>query len=494
MDTKFSSKQALWFTLINYFGVLIGTVSTLFIYPNDKDLLGIIRFIDGFAQILYPIMVLGASTALLNFQPKLNDLLQRKLFSYSMISVVWMVFFCAIGVSLVYVIDDFFFRELKNKQYFIYGFFIAICLAYIDVFKRQATNLQKLAIPTFFEKIIPKITLPLVFLLIIYGYVSEIVGFSWYVVSFAVMLIAIGFYLFKYFKPVYTLNYKDLFQEIPKKQYYQYSLYAFSASLGSFFAFRIDSIMIPQFLSNTANGDFNIGVNLANALMIPAAGVFALYSPLISEALKKNDLSVLKIKYADVAKNLFFIGIILYGCVLLGMKDFFEILPTADKLLPVLPVLYILGGNVVLNMATGFNTEIIAYSKFYRFNLIAIVILAILNVGLNYYVLTQTTYGIIGVAWASLFAMLVFNSTKLWFIYRKFNIVPINANYIKTIVSSLVLLAIAFALPLNVFGMFSFLVRCSFFVTSFMFLIYKTGWVQEFNNNVAKVMKVVLRK
>ncbi len=494
MDTKFSSKQALWFTLINYFGVLIGTVSTLFIYPNDKDLLGIIRFIDGFAQILYPIMVLGASTALLNFQPKLNDLLQRKLFSYSMISVVWMVFFCAIGVSLVYVIDDFFFRELKNKQYFIYGFFIAICLAYIDVFKRQATNLQKLAIPTFFEKIIPKITLPLVFLLIIYGYVSEIVGFSWYVVSFAVMLIAIGFYLFKYFKPVYTLNYKDLFQEIPKKQYYQYSLYAFSASLGSFFAFRIDSIMIPQFLSNTANGDFNIGVNLANALMIPAAGVFALYSPLISESLKKNDLSVLKIKYANVAKNLFFIGIILYGCVLLGMKDFFEILPTADKLLPVLPVLYILGGNVVLNMATGFNTEIIAYSKFYRFNLIAIVILAILNVGLNYYVLTQTTYGIIGVAWASLFAMLVFNSTKLWFIYRKFNIVPINANYIKTIVSSLVLLAIAFALPLNVFGMFSFLVRCSFFVTSFMFLIYKTGWVQEFNNNVAKVMKVVLRK
>lgn len=494
MDTKFSSKQALWFTLINYFGVLIGTVSTLFIYPNDKDLLGIIRFIDGFAQILYPIMVLGASTALLNFQPKLNDLLQRKLFSYSMISVVWMVFFCAIGVSLVYVIDDFFFRELKNKQYFIYGFFIAICLAYIDVFKRQATNLQKLAIPTFFEKIIPKITLPLVFLLIIYGYVSEIVGFSWYVVSFAVMLIAIGFYLFKYFKPVYTLNYKDLFQEIPKKQYYQYSLYAFSASLGSFFAFRIDSIMIPQYLSNTANGDFNIGVNLANALMIPATGVFALYSPLISESLKKNDLSVLKIKYADVAKNLFFIGILLYGCVLLGMKDFFEILPTADKLLPVLPVLYILGGNVVLNMATGFNTEIIAYSKFYRFNLIAIVILAVLNVGLNYYVLTQTNYGIIGVAWVSFFAMLVFNLTKLWFIYRKFNTLPINANYLKTIISSLVLLAIAFALPLDVFGMFNFIVRCSFFAGTFILLIYKTGWVQEFNNNVQRALKLVVRK
>src|SRR5690606_11748826 len=122
--------------------------------------------------------------------------------------------------------------------------------------------------------------------------------------------------------------------------------------------------MIPQFISNEANGDFSIGVNLANALMIPATGVFTLYSPLISQSLKKNELTVLKHKYAEVAKNLFFIGILLYGCVLLGMRGFFEILPTADKLLPVLPVLYILGGNVVLNMATGFNTEIIAYSKY----------------------------------------------------------------------------------------------------------------------------------
>ena len=489
MDTKFSSKQALWFTLINYFGVLIGTVSTLFIYPYNLELFGIIGYIDGFAQILYPVMVLGASTALLNFQPKLNDLLQRKLFSYSMISIVWMVFLCAIGVSVVYWFD-----RLENKQYFIYGFFIAICLAYVDLFKRQATNLQKLSVPTFYEKIIPKITLPLAFVLILYYGFSQAQGLIFYTVSFAIMLLATGFYLFKYFKPVYTLNYKDLFQEIPKKQYYQYSLYAFSASLGSFFAFRIDSLMIPEFISNAANGDFKLGVNLANTLMIPAAGVFALYSPLISESLKKNDLSVLKIKYADVSKNLFFIGILLYGCVLLGMNDFFEILPTADKLIPVLPVLYILGGNVVLNMATGFNTEIIAYSKYYRFNLIAILILAVLNVGLNYYVLTQTNYGIIGVAWASFFAMMVFNLTKLWFIYRKFNILPINSHYIKTIASSFILLLIAYFLPLNVFGIFAFVVRCAFFALTFMLLIYKTGWVQEFNNNVAKVVKLILKK
>lgn len=491
MDTKFSKKQAVWFTLINYVGVLIGMVSTLFIYPQDKDLLGIIRFVDGFAQILYPIMVLGASTALLNFQPKLSEYLHRKLFSYSLISILWMIVFSAVGVSLVYVIDEFFFKDLKNKEYFIYGFFIAICLAYIDLFKRQATTLNKLSVPTFFEKIIPKIALPVVFLLMVYQYISEPNGLVFYVLSFVLMFVAIGGYLLQHFKPVYSLQFNDLFKEIPKKNYYQYSLYAFCASLGSFFAFRIDSVMIPQFLSNEANGDFNIGVNLANALMIPATGVFALYSPLISEALKKNDLSVLKVKYAEVAKNLFFIGILMYGCVLLGMHDFFQLLPTADKLIPTLPVLYILGANVILNMATGFSTEIIAYSKYYRFNLIAILLLAVLNVGLNYLVLTQTNWGIEGVAWASFFAMLVFNVSKLIFIYKKHHILPVNRRYIKTIILSVLLLIIAYFLPLNVFETYAFVVRCLFFVSSFSLIVYTTGWVEEFNNTLNVILKKI---
>jgi len=493
MDAKFSKKQALWFTLINYAGVMIGMVSTLFIYPQDKDLLGIIRFVDGFAQVVYPIMVLGASTALLNFQPKLTAFLQRKLFSYSLISIFWMIICSAAMVSLFYIIDEYFFNAIKNKEYFIYGFPIAIFLAYVDLFKRQATNLHKLAIPTFYEKIIPKIALPSVFLLIVHQFVSQTQGLALYIVAFLIMFASIGFYLLQHFKPVYTLQYSDLFNSISKKEYYQYSLYAFCASLGSFFAFRIDSLMIPQFLSMEANGDYNIGVNLANALMIPATGVFALYSPLISDALKKNDLSVLRTKYANVAKNLFFIGIILYGCVLLGMKDFFSLLPTADKLLPTLPVLYILGANVIINMATGFSTEIIAYSKFYRFNLVAILLLAVLNVGLNYVVLSQTNYGIVGVAWISLISMLVFNLSKMIFIYRKFRMLPVNITYIKTIAVSIILIAIIAAIPLNQFLLYAFLIRCFLFVISFCLIIYYSGWVEEFNKTIHDIVKKVIR-
>src|SRR5690606_41631584 len=105
MNNRFSTKQAFLFTTINYFGVLIGVVYTLIIYQKDNDLLGIFRFVDCLAQILYPMMVFGASTALLNFQPKLQPFLQRKLFSYSLISIVWMTVLCGIGLSLVYFFE-----------------------------------------------------------------------------------------------------------------------------------------------------------------------------------------------------------------------------------------------------------------------------------------------------------------------------------------------------------------------------------------------------
>ncbi len=483
MNHRFSSKQAFLFTIINYIGVLIGVVSTLFIYPKDKDLLGIFRFVDALAQILYPIMVFGASTSLLNFYPKLQPFLQRKLFSYSVLSIAGMTLITAAGLYMIY-----FFDWYSNKQYYIYSFLIAICLAYVDLFKRQATNLQKLALPTFFEKIIPKLSLPLIFVAILYFSLSEQKGLSLYFFTFLLILIAVVLYVFSHFKPAYTLNFKDLFQEISKKNYYQYSFYAFCASLGSFFAFRIDSLMIPHFISNEANGTYSIGVNLANTLMIPAAGVFALYSPIISEALEKNEIKLLKTKYIEVAKNLFFIGILGYGCVLLGISDFFELLPTSEQLAPTLPIIYLLGANIVLNMATGFNTEIIAFSKFYRFNLIAILLLAVLNISFNYFILTQTNYGIIGVAYASLLSMFLFNCSKLYFIYYKYKMLPFDNTYLKVILISFSALLIAYVLPIKDIIPFSFVFKCLFFVGTLTWVCYYKKWIQQLNLFVNKLI------
>ena len=426
MEGKASSKQVLLFAAINYLGTAIGILSSILIYPQNKELYGYIGYIDGLAQLLFPIMVLGASHALIKFYPALDEEKRKQLFNYSIVSVSFISLIVLGGIAVYSeVVTD------ANSHLLYIAFPIAVSLAFVELFRKQAQDLQKLAVPTFYEKIIPKIVLPLLFLLFL-GNVIDIFGsLVYYACCYVLIFVLTGFYIFNHYKPGFNYKFKTLFGQISRKDYFRYSLYAFAGSMGSLLAFRIDSILIFNLISESENGTFKIGSNLASALQIPAIGMFALYAPIISGYLKSENFAELQMKYKEVAKLLFFIGAILFSCIFLGIEDLFRMLPTYDNLKGTIPIILILGFSVLINMATGFNGEIINYSKYYRFNLIAILLLILVNVGLNLYFIYYTGLGIIGVAYASLIAMSLFNISKLVFIYKKFRLLPFDMSFIK---------------------------------------------------------------
>ncbi|MTG97274.1 MULTISPECIES: lipopolysaccharide biosynthesis protein [Myroides] len=483
MKANISTKQALLFTVINYIGVVIGVVSTILIYPQDKEMLGVIRFVDACAQIMYPIIVLGSTHALINYYPKLNERLQSKLFSFSLLSL----FKLALCLGIVLFIGMFFYQG-EDMKFILYAYPLAFSMAYIELFRRQATNLQKISFPTFFEKIIPKITLPTVFLLVIYLQYSISKALVLYILSYFLIALVIGWYIYRYFKFKWHWSYSDLFTDISKREYYQYSLFAFAGSFGSFFAFRVDSLMIPYFISYEANGTYNIGVALASTLAIPATGVFALYAPVISELLNKGDLRTLNYKYKEVARSMFFIGMFLFSCTVVGIADLFQLMPTYDKLAPSLPIIYLLGINVVINMSTGFNTEIISYSKYYRFNLVSILCLMVLNVLLNIYFLTQTTYGILGVGIASMLSLTLFNVGKTYYIYKKMRLWPFDSMFMKLFFVMIGICLLVFYLPSVGSHIGDLLVKVFLVLCLNLYVLFKTQWAEGLRSQVVKIL------
>ncbi|EHO05516.1 hypothetical protein HMPREF9714_03188 [Myroides odoratimimus CCUG 12901] len=484
MQDKISTKQAFLFTIINYIGVLIGVVSTVLIYPQDKELLGIIRFVDACAQIMFPIIVLGSTHALINFYPKLSERLQGKLFSYSMLSMIKLT----IGVGIVLLLGSYVY-DGAELRYVVMGFVLAISMAYIELFRRQATNLQRLSFPTFFEKIIPKIALPTVFLIVVYGSFSIDKAVWYYIVSYYVIAIVIGAYIYRHFKFNWHWKYDDLFTYVGKKEYYAYSLFAFAGSFGSFFAFRVDSLMIPYFISYEANGTYNIGVTLASTLAIPATGVFALYAPIISDLIKRAELRTLNMKYKEVARNLFFIGMLLFSCVVVGIEPLFQLLPTYDKLAPSLPIIYLLGINVVINMSTGFNTEIISYSKYYRFNLVSILSLMVLNVVLNYVLLAYTDLGIFGVGLASLLSLTLFNIAKTYYIYQKMKLWPFDINFFKLLLLMVAFVVIIFSIPNSSHPLLVLVLKVGLVIILNFIVLLKTNWVIGIKSMLDKLLR-----
>jgi len=485
MEHKRTHKQAFWFTIINYVGVAIGVISTVFVYPYDKEFLGVVRYVDSIAQMLYPFMVFGGSQALIHFYPALTDDNKSRLFKYGMVTILVVSLFILIAFALGRP-----FIEWANYKYVFYAFPIGFVLAFVELFKRQAANLEKLEMPTFYEKIIPKISLPIVFLFLIGGYLDIISGLIAFIGSYLVLLVLLVVYLQKHYKLSRDYNFKSLFDEIPKKEYYKYSFYAFLGSFGSLLAFRIDAFMIPEFLSFEANGTFNIGVALATSLAIPATGIFVIYAPKISAYLKNNEINELGKKYIETAKLLFFIGAILYVSVVLGIDSLFKMLPTYDKLIDTIPVVLVLGINILFNMSTGFNSEIISYSKYYRTNILSIIILATCNICLNLFFLTKTDLGIIGVAYASLIAMVSFNCFKLIFIYKKFKIIPFDKGYFKLVILIGVVFLFFYVLPENTNSILNLFLKVGLNALVAILITYRLRLVYSLNYWIDKLFNI----
>src|SRR5690606_28804800 len=107
MPKNSTSKQVFWFSLINYLGVVIGILSTLFIYPENTEFLGIVRTIEAYSQVIFPLLLLGASQALVYFYPVLDKQYRNRLLLYSLFSVLGnsIVLFCVL--FLIFKIFDF---------------------------------------------------------------------------------------------------------------------------------------------------------------------------------------------------------------------------------------------------------------------------------------------------------------------------------------------------------------------------------------------------
>jgi O-antigen/teichoic acid export membrane protein len=91
-------------------------------------------------------------------------------------------------------------------------------------------------------------------------------------------------------------------------------------------------------------------------------------------------------------------------------------------------VILFIGAARLFDMATGVNGEIILQSRYYRFNLISVAMLAVLIIGTNYIFIPL--YGINGAAFATALSVFLYNIIKFLFLWIKFRMQPFS---VKTI-------------------------------------------------------------
>ena len=131
-------------------------------------------------------------------------------------------------------------------------------------------------------------------------------------------------------------------------------------------------------------------------------------------------------------------------------------------------------------------------SKYYRFNVITVAILALLAVVLNTFLIP--IYGIEGAAIASFLAMLVFNLTKYVFVWMKFGIQPFSIATLKMVGISGTVLLLNSLLPSLDSSILDIVVRSTTISLVFLGLTYGLKVSEEFNGVINQVFtKLKLR-
>jgi O-antigen/teichoic acid export membrane protein len=180
-------------------------------------------------------------------------------------------------------------------------------------------------------------------------------------------------------------------------------------------------------------------------------------------------------KVADIYKKSALTQLIVGVYLLVGVWsciDFvYQIMPNGNQFVSGKYVVLILGLVKLVDMATGVNSEIISYSKYYMFNLYALIILAVLNIGSNLYLIPR--YGVIGAASATLISMVIFNIVKLIYIYLKIHVQPFQKEMLYVLVFGLLASFIAAIVPNTPSIYFNILMKGGIVSLIFGFLIIK---------------------
>jgi O-antigen/teichoic acid export membrane protein len=201
---------------------------------------------------------------------------------------------------------------------------------------------------------------------------------------------------------------------------------------------NIDQVMVGAMLhdglSNVAY--YAVAMFLASVIMIPARALLQPVVPLLAEAWRHRDHAKIQMLYHRTAS----IQLVVAGFILLGLWT------NADALFTFLkpeyavgkPVLFILGATNVLNLSTGLSGGIVSTSRSYWFDAVSGVLYLVLNIVFDYFFILR--WGLVGVAWSSLVALLIVVGWRLVFLRRKFKLWPYDGMSFRAL---LVVLAIA---------------------------------------------------
>ena len=433
--------QSIKNSLSFYFGMFLGAISTVFVYPNvfndQPDHWGLIQLIVAYSFIISTFSNFGIPKTFIRFFPIIENKSKFYFFSFLLITIGYLLF-----LILALFFEDWFFKFISasplliDKFYLIY--FMVLIISVYELFVSISRSNLNSTLPTFLNEAFLKSYSLIV--LILHG--LKILNFDqflfFYVGGYSMKLIIIFISQFN----TKSINLIFSLSGIKITELIQFGLFVIVGGASAMLVSRLDMVMIGKFMGLKHVAFYSVAFYVGNAIRVPGRAVVAISAPIVSKAWKNNDLKLIKDIYYKSSINQLIIGGIFFVCVWLSVDDIFSLLP--EKFSGGRLVVFFIGLSQLFNVAMGVNGAIILNSKYYRFDLYANLFLLAVTFLSNYLFIPDSSplkelgiVGINGAAFATALSIFLFNFIKFVFIYVKVKLHPFD---IKTLYSILLLL------------------------------------------------------
>jgi O-antigen/teichoic acid export membrane protein len=421
-------KQSIISSLVIYVGFLIGFINTYFFTKKglfDESQYGLTTVFVAMSTMMMSFAIFGMQAYIAKFHPHYQDHLPPR--KNDMLS--WALLVSTIGSGLVIVagivLKKIIIRKFTENsellvQYYQWIFGMGFGFTIYCVLEAYAWTYKKSVLTNFLKEVQWRIFTSA---LIVFFAVTR--DFDLFIKLFSFTYPAIALVLLLYLVFTKRINFTFSVSKVTRR-YFKSILSLVIYVYGGLIIMTLSQvfdILVISSLSGLGNaGIFALAKLMGSVIQAPQRGLISTTIPHISRAWKEKNMVLLQRIYQRSSINMLIFAAGIFVLIALNYKEAILTFKLQDTYLLGFNAFVFIGLTCLVDMGTGLNSQIIQTSNYWRFELISGVVLLILMLPLTYLLTKQ--FGILGPAIANLISVSIYNSIRLWFLWRKFRLFP----------------------------------------------------------------------
>ncbi|MCA0153197.1 oligosaccharide flippase family protein [Winogradskyella vincentii] len=479
-------KQSFKNTISTYLGFGIGAINTLFLYTNflTDQYYGLVAFLLSTANIMMPFMAFGVHNAIIKYyssfkaKNSINGFLTLMLF----LPLIFIIPVGIIGYFSYETIGSFLSRENSIVENYTWHIFIlAIAMAYFEIFFAWT----KVQMQTVFGNIMKEVFHRVAIMILLFAVYLNWLSIDEFIIGL-VGVYVLRMLIMKLY--AYTVRFPKFVFQLPNNlsSIFKYAVLMIIAGSVAMLILDIDKFMIGILIEDIEQvAYYSVAIFIATVIAVPQRAMHQIMMPLTAKYLNDNDLNALEDLYKRSSMTLLVVSGFIFLLIVLNINQLYLILP--EEFTGGLFVVFIVSLAKLYDNSLGNNNAILFNSEYYKMVLYFGVFLAITAIVLN--IIFIPRYGIEGSALATFLAIVFYNTVKILFVKRKFNIQPFSAESLKIclliVVSVLVMYFWEFPFhPILNIALKSTLIGVLYFVS-----IYKLNVSEDVNEQIKRYLK-----